>query len=331
MELSLLPFLCCPFSRSPLTVDTVDRAAKNGGIETGRLRSPEGRFYPVVRGVPHIYGEYRSADEAATVQAFGEEWARYDDFDGYMGSPDLFAEFSGLTPEMIAGRRVLEVGCGGGRWLRVLAGWRASEVVGLDFSSAVEQAAARTADLPNVHVVRGSAIEMPLQAAFDVVVSIGVIHHLDDPVLGLQGIRRAVARRHLVAIWVYAKEGNETYLKLVRPLRRIGPKLPRPALVGTSRTLAAGLWTYIHTVNRVARAGRLPLPMRDYLTMLQRLRFRDVESVVYDQLTPSLARYPTRSEVEQWVSRAGGRLERLHHRTGNSWQCHFKFDSGSDR
>jgi len=325
MKLSLLPLLCCPFSRGPLVLDTVERTTPKGEIESGTLRAPDGRAYAIVRGVPHVYGDYRSDDEKTTVQAFGEEWARYDDFDGYMGSAELFAEFSGLAPEQLAGRRILEVGCGGGRWLRVMAAWGASEVVGLDFSSSVEQAARLTTEYPNVHVVRGSAIEMPLAPMFDVVVSIGVIHHLDDPVLGLLGIRRAVRERHLVAIWVYAKEGNETYLRLVRPLRRIGPKLPRPVLVGVSRGLAAGLWTYIHSVNRIARATGLPLPLRDYLAMLQRLRFRDVESVVYDQLTPSLARYPSKGEVEEWVTRAGGRPERLYHRTSNSWQCHFTF------
>lgn len=325
MKLSLLPLLCCPYSRAPLILDTVERTTSKGEIESGTLRAPEGRRYSIVNGVPHVYGEYRSADEKSTVQAFGDEWARYDDFDGYMGSPELFAEFSGLAPEQLAGRRVLEVGCGGGRWLRVMASWGASEVVGLDFSSAVEQASRLTADCRNVHVVRGSAIEMPLAPVFDVVVSIGVIHHLDDPILGLKGIHRAVREHHLVAIWVYAKEGNEIYLRIVRPLRRIGPKLPRPVLVGVSRSLAAGLWGYIHTVNRIARAAGIPLPLRDYLGMLQRLRFRDVESVVYDQLTPSLAQYPTRGEVVAWVTQAGGRPERLHHRTSNSWQCHFTF------
>jgi SAM-dependent methyltransferase len=325
MKLSLLPLLCCPFSRGPLVLDTVERTTPKGEIESGTLRAPDGRAYAIVRGVPHVYGDYRSDDEKTTVQAFGDEWARYDDFDGYMGSAELFAEFSGLAPEQLAGRRILEVGCGGGRWLRVMAGWGASEVVGLDFSSSVEQAARLTTEYSNVHVVRGSAIEMPLAPMFDVVVSIGVIHHLDDPVLGLLGIRRAVRERHLVAIWVYAKEGNETYLRIVRPLRRIGPKLPRPVLAGVSRGLAAALWTYIHSVNRIALVTGLPLPLREYLGMLQRLRFRDVESVVYDQLTPSLARYPSKDEVEEWVTRAGGRPERLYHRTSNSWQCHFTF------
>ena len=93
----------------------------------------------------------------------------------------------------------------------------------------------------------------------------------------------------------------------------------------TSRGLAAILWSYIRTANRAAIAMNLGLPLREYLAMLAPLRFRDLESVVYDQLAPQIARYPSRSDVLEWVRGANGVVERLHHRTGNSWQCHFRF------
>jgi SAM-dependent methyltransferase len=325
MRDSLIDLVCCPVTRSPLTLDSDASRSPAGEILRGTLRSPEGRTYAVAGGIPHLYEGFRSADEEQTVKAFGTEWAKYDDHEGYMGSPDLFREFTGLDPSQIAGRRVLEVGCGGGRWLKVLAGLGAREVVGLDFSTAVEQARARTAALPDVHVVRGSALQMPLRPAFDLVVSIGVVHHLDDPIAGLRGMRAAAAPGALAVIWVYAQEGNELYLRVARPLRQIGPKLPSQVLSLASKGLASGLWVWTHTVNRAAVSLRVPLPLRDYLAMLSRLRFRDLESVTYDQLTPSLARYPSKAEVSGWVESAGGAIDRLFHRTSNSWQCHFRF------
>jgi hypothetical protein len=166
---------------------------------------------------------------------------------------------------------------------------------------------------------------MPLLPKFDLVVSIGVIHHLSDPVLGLKGMSKTVTPSHLAAIWVYGREGNELYLQLVKPMRWLGPKLPDRVLTATSRVLTGVLWCHIHSVNRLALRYRIPLPMRDYLGMLSRLRFVDVESVVYDQLTPSIARYPTRQEVQQWVQAADGEIVALNQRTGNSWRCHFRF------
>jgi SAM-dependent methyltransferase len=324
---TVLPYLCCPVDRTPLSLSAETRDSGSDQIISGTLTSTQGRAYAIVEGIPHLTLPYRTAAEAATVGAFGREWARYDDFEGTMGSAELFSEFTGLDEGQIRGRAVLEVGCGGGRWLKVLAQLGAREVVGLEFSTAAEQAYRRTANLPNVHVVRGSALEMPLQPRFDLLISVGVIHHLADPVLGLTNMRLASAVNHLVVIWVYAREGNEAYLSLVGPLRKLTRRAPDWLLAPGSRLLSAVLWSYIHTVNRAAVATRLRLPLRDYLGMLARLRFRDIESVVYDQLAPQIARYPTRSEVLDWVSRAGGAVTRLHHRTANSWQCHFRFGS----
>jgi SAM-dependent methyltransferase len=317
--------LCCPIDRSALTLLDERLVRVGDRVVEGFLRSEAGRLYLIEEGVPNLLASFRSEAERATTCAFGREWARYDDFEGFMGSPALFTAFTGLTREHVRGKTVLEVGCGGGRWVKVLAEMGARTVVGLDASSAVRQAARRTAAFPNVHIVRASALDMPLLPCFDLVVSVGVVHHLADPVLGLRNIRCVVNPAHLVAFWVYAREGNQLYLSMIGPLRRATVHLPDAALVAASRVLASALWLHVRTVNRMAVSSGIPLPLRDYLHMLARLRFRDIESVVYDQLAPQIARYPTRSEVIDWVRRAGGEIQRLYHRTGNSWQCHIQF------
>ena len=63
----------------------------------GTLMSAGGRTYPIVNGIPDLTLPYRTTAEEATVGAFGREWARYDDFEGTMGSAELFVEFTGLT------------------------------------------------------------------------------------------------------------------------------------------------------------------------------------------------------------------------------------------
>ena len=329
MKDSLVNYLCCPVDRTTLRLMSATRDAR-GNILGGSLVSTAGRTYPIVDGVPDLTLPYRTAEEEATVDAFGREWARYDDVDGAMGSAELFRQFTGLEEEQIRGKRVLEVGCGGGRWLKVLAELGASQVVGLEYSTSVRQASRRVTGLENVEVVRGSALEMPFQRVFDLVVSVGVIHHLSDPVAGLAAFRRAAADGHLVVFWVYAREGNELYLSLVGPVRRVTSHLPDRMLAPFSRLLALALWSYAQTINRGATALGWRLPLRDYLSMLTSLRFKDIESVVYDQLAPQIARYPTRAEVLGWVRLAGGEVRRLHHRTGNSWQCHIQFSDVGD-
>jgi SAM-dependent methyltransferase len=325
MHKSCLAMIRCPVSGTELKLTDALLDETSGHIITGNLVSPQGHRYVIRQGIPHLYTGYSSQAEAATVSSFGAEWARYNDFEGYMGSRDLFTMFTGLQEQEIANKNVLEIGCGGGRWLKVMADMGAKQIVGLDLGTSVEQALQRTHHLSNVHVIRGSALALPLAREFDLAVSIGVVHHLQDPVLALKSLRKVVRQDHLIAIWVYAKEGNELYLRAIRPFRWLGPKL-NPFLLGClSKALAGPVWLHMHTINKLAISAGIPLPLSQYFNMLSRLRFRDLDSVVYDQLTPSIARYPTKKEVCYWIEAAEGIVTRIHHRTGNSWQCHFRF------
>ena len=75
------------------------------------------------------------------VGSFSFEWNRHrktqlDDATS-RESEETFREKSGLRPEDIAGRLVLDVGCGMGRFADVVSRW-GGRVVGVDLSLAVE-------------------------------------------------------------------------------------------------------------------------------------------------------------------------------------------------
>lgn len=86
--------------------------------------------------------------------------------------------------------RLLDQGCGGGRYT---AAWRllgVQEAVGLDFSEiALTDAKNRvdSIDLKNISFVQGSVLEMPFEdGLFDIVYSNGVLHHTEDWRKGIQ-------------------------------------------------------------------------------------------------------------------------------------------------
>ena len=86
-------------------------------------------------------------------------------------------------------------------------------------------------DYQNVTVVRGSIYNPPFaKKNFDLILSIGVIDHLPDPKKGLEALKNLIKSDGRLAFWVYALEGNEFYLKLARPLRKLSVKLPKKAL-----------------------------------------------------------------------------------------------------
>ena len=75
-------------------------------------------------------------------------------------------------------RSVVDLGCGQGFLLPHLAA-RVAEVVGVDrHGPSLEEAATRTAHLPNVRLVAGDVMSLDLGQRFDAVLSVAVLHHL---------------------------------------------------------------------------------------------------------------------------------------------------------
>src|SRR5258708_31058553 len=100
--------------------------------------------------------------------SFGLQWNKYevahDDEDRA-----TFQAKTGVVLSELRGLRVLDAGCGGGRYCKV-AGEAGAEVIGADQSSAVEKAARLCAQLPQVHFLQGDLKHLPLEPqSFDFV------------------------------------------------------------------------------------------------------------------------------------------------------------------
>jgi SAM-dependent methyltransferase len=136
---------------------------------------------------------------------------------------------TGVAVASLGGKLVLDVGCGGGRYLR-LVGSHGARVIGVDLSSAVEKAAALCAELPDVGIVQADLLNLPVaDAAFDLVYSIGVLHHTPDPRTAFAQIARKVKPGGRLAVWLYRK--NTVLQEWVnRRLRSVSTRLPTRVL-----------------------------------------------------------------------------------------------------
>lgn len=252
-----------------------------------------------------------------TISDFGEQWTRYTENDGYYASLDLFRDICGplLEHDELKGARVGEIGSGTGRIVKMLLAAGVDRVIAVEPSDAFDVLTANTADVAGkIDYVHGRGEDIPAGSDLDFVFSIGVLHHIYDPKPVVRAAYDALRPGGRVLIWLYGREGNETYLRFVEPLRNVTTRLPQPLLAGISHLLNVALAAYIPLCRY------FPLPLRDYMTeVIGRFSWSKRFLVIYDQLNPAVARYYSRSQAESLLGEQGFTDIQLHHRHGYSW------------
>lgn len=120
----------------------------------------------------------------------------------FLGRRKIIASFVGRTCNDLGMRRprILDVGCGTGANLQMLANFGIAE--GVDVSSeALDFCRARGLS----QVKQGAAEALPYEdASFDLVTGLDVVEHLDDDVAGLREMRRVLRPRGRVLLFVPA-------------------------------------------------------------------------------------------------------------------------------
>lgn len=202
-----------------------------------------------------------------------------------------------LTPDDFKGKKVLDAGCGMGRnsYFPLLFGAR--EAVAFDYDvRSVARAKQTLAAFPNARVEYRSVYETPWKNEFDIVLCIGVLHHLRNPKAALGNLVAALKQGGLLHVWVYSYEGNEWIVRFVDPIRkRVTSKLPLPFVHALSYSLSIPLWLFVKVMKGPSA----------YLQQLSTFKFRHVHSIVFDQLIPEVANYWTRMQVENLGSGIG--------------------------
>lgn len=135
---------------------------------------------------PLINGAYRLVPSNNYTDNFGFQWNKFaatqvDSNTNLDISKKRFFSETGWESEDLAGKNILEVGSGAGRFTQILLDWTGANVYTVDYSNAVEANFKNNGPNPRLHIFQASICEMPFEAAqFDKVVCFGVLQHTPD-------------------------------------------------------------------------------------------------------------------------------------------------------
>ncbi|MEZ5940907.1 MAG: class I SAM-dependent methyltransferase [Planctomycetaceae bacterium] len=244
-----------------------------------------GETIPIRNGIPR----FTSAEH---LESFGLQWNRYevahDDEDRA-----TFQAKTGLSLEDLAGKRVLDAGCGGGRYCKVAAE-AGADVVGVDYTHAVDKAVKLCAHLPNVQFIQADLKRLPFPAeSFDIAFSIGVMHHDVDTRNVFDSVARMVKPGGFFAVWLYRR--NQWWQEWINDaLRAQSVKMPPEKLERWCRWGAwlGGIPGVNRTLNKVVNFSAHP-------------SYENRVCDTFDWYAPEYQHHHTVEELCEWFEQAG--------------------------
>jgi SAM-dependent methyltransferase len=198
--------------------------------------------------------------------------------------------------EQLRGKRVLDAGCGMGRFAEIVAAC-GGEYVGLDYSFAIDAAQANVGHLPNVHLVQADLFRLPFaDGVFDLVISLGVLHHTPDPRRAFAQLPRVLRPGGRLSVTVY-DAGNKVYVATSTFWRRFTTRLPRRWLHALS--YAAVPLYYLWTLPGLG----LLLRSLAFISLERDWRWRVLDT--FDWYSPRYMSWHTHYEVYGWFKDNG--------------------------
>lgn len=203
-----------------------------------------------------------------------------------------------LPRDHFRGLRVLDIGCGTGRWSYALAALGA-RVVAVDVSdAAVEVTREVTQGVGDVQVLQASLFRLPFAAQeFDFVVCWGVLHHTPDTRTAFQAIAPIVRPGGMLYVMVYERRN---------PVKVIGTELLRIAMRRLSPEaryrLCGKLVIHNPLLFYLLRGLITCVPAQD---LSESLDAQTAQFGLYDWYSPRYNHLHTVEEIRRWFLEAG--------------------------
>jgi len=247
--------------------------------------------------------------DAVTVAGFGEEWSAFDQ--SRLSEKELQTQFDAYFAcyrwDLVNGNSVgVDVGCGSGRWARLLAP-HVGHLHCIDPSEkALEVAKRNLRTLANVtfHHADASAIPIPA-ASMDFVISLGVLHHVPDTAVAIDSCVKLLKPGAPILLYLYYRFDNRpTWFRAIwfvsDLLRRLISRLPIGPKKAVSDLLA--LAVYLPVARTCKLLESLGVSVRHMpLSMYRNRSFYTMRTDALDRFGTRLEHRFTRTEITKML------------------------------
>lgn len=255
-------------------------------------------------------------DSLGSPKRFGSNWKKYNRLEKIY-EEQFFEWISPLKREDLNNKKILDAGCGIGRNSYYCLKSGAKEVHLFDIEkSTVEIAKDNLKDFDNTFIFNDSIYDQEtiINNTYDLVISIGVIHHLSEPKLAVTKLFDRVEPGGKLLIWVYGYEGNESLIKLLKLFRIFTTKLPYNVVAFLGKLFALGIYLILKIYPTKSM----------YWSRAKKMKLYVLEQIVIDQLIPKIANYYRKNELQTLYENINFKDLKIINTNGNSWSILIK-------
>jgi SAM-dependent methyltransferase len=247
------------------------------------------------------------------VQDFGAQWQQFDQ--SRLSVEELTATFNSYFAifrweELPAHAKGFDLGCGSGRWAKLVAP-RVGELHCIDPSRpALAIAKKNLSGLTNCRFHNASVDSIPVEdGSMDFGYSLGVLHHIPDTEEGIRACAAKLKRRAPLLLYLYYAFDNRPQWfigiwKIADYARRLLSRSPRPVKYGVSQLMA--MLVYLPLARLSLGLEALGLDVQNIpLSSYKHKSFYTMRTDAFDRFGTRLEQRFTKQQITRMMENAG--------------------------
>ena len=174
------------------------------------LINNNGKKYEIINNIPRFVIKDNYAN------SFGLQWNKFrktqlDSYTNITLSKDRLLEVLDDKLFILKNKKILEAGCGAGRFTEIILKAKPQELFSIDLSNAVEANYKNHMTYKNLSICQASILDLPfIEGSFDFVVCLGVIQHTPNPEETIERLVQQLKKGGIILIDHYAPNYPET-------------------------------------------------------------------------------------------------------------------------